>query len=293
MSPTVVLARAKRRILLPFAVGLNAVSIAALLWLDAQKSLALKYNGEGSDTPSNGGSNRTPDSSKASVEAGLDDATKVREKDLTNADANSNLPVNGVDSGIVKPPAGDTNANFKAHGVPVVGSSAYPQILAGPVPSELIIHATSDGSSGNKLITDGAAAGSLFISESNWIVPTGAVTNPAGTLQIDTTAPTVSSVVASGTGITAGAGDLAAGSVVTLTVNLSEAVTVAGGTPTLTLNDGGTATYIGGSGTNALTFSYTVAAGQNTADLAVTAVNLGTAHRQGRRRQCRQSLRLR
>ena len=70
------------------------------------------------------------------------------------------------------------------------------------------------------------------------------MTNPAGTLQIDTTAPTVSSVVASGTGITAGAGDLEAGSVVTLTLNLSEAVTVAGGTPTLTLNDGGTATYI-------------------------------------------------
>ena len=103
------------------------------------------------------------------------------------------------------------------------------------------------------------------------------MTNPAGTLQIDTTAPSVSSVVASGTGITAGAGDLAAGSVVTLTLNLSEAVTVAGGTPTLTLNDGGTATYTGGSGTNALTFSYTVAAGQNTADLAVTAVSLNTA----------------
>ena len=114
------------------------------------------------------------------------------------------------------------------------------------------------------------------------------MTNPAGTLQIDTTAPTVTSVVASGTGITAGAGDLAAGSVVTLTVNLSEAVTVAGGTPTLTLNDGGTATYTGGSGTNALTFSYTVAAGQNTADLAVTAVNLNGGDRQGRRRQCGQ-----
>ena len=91
---------------------------------------------------------------------------------------------------------------------------------------------------------------------------------------IDTTTPSVSSVVASGTGITAGSGDLDAGSVVTLTVNLNEAVTVAGGTPTLTLNDGGTATYTGGSGTNALTFSYTVPAGQNTADLAVTAVNL-------------------
>ena len=38
-----------------------------------------------------------------------------------------------------------------------------------------------------------------------------------------------------------------------------------GGTPTLTLNDGGIATYTSGSGSNTLTFSYTVAAGQNTA----------------------------
>ena len=100
----------------------------------------------------------------------------------------------------------------------------------------------------------------------------------AGTI-IDTTVPTVSSVATSGTGITAGAGDLTSGSVVTLTVNLSETVTVntTSGTPTLTLNDGGTATYAGGTGTNALTFSYTVAAGQSTADLAVTAVNLNSA----------------
>ena len=83
-------------------------------------------------------------------------------------------------------------------------------------------------------------------------------------------------------------GDLDAGKTVTLTLNLSEAVTVAGGTPTLTLNDGGTATYTGGSGTSALTFSYTVAAGQNTADLTVTAVNLNGGDRHGRRRQCRQ-----
>jgi hypothetical protein len=44
--------------------------------------------------------------------------------------------------------------------------------------------------------------------------------------------------------------------------------TDAGGTPTLILNDGGTANYEGGSGSNALTFSYTVGVGQNTADLA-------------------------
>ena len=74
-------------------------------------------------------------------------------------------------------------------------------------------------------------------------------------------------------------GDLNAGKIVTLTLDMSEAVTVntVGGTPTLTLNDGGTATYVGGSGTSALTFSYTVAAGQNTAALAVTAVNLNGA----------------
>ena len=76
----------------------------------------------------------------------------------------------------------------------------------------------------------------------------GAVTTPSGTLQIDTTTPTVASVVASGTGISAGSGTVGVGSVVTLTVNLSEAVTVSGGTPILTLNDGGTATYTGGWG---------------------------------------------
>ena len=86
--------------------------------------------------------------------------------------------------------------------------------------------------------------------------------------QIDTTTPTISSVAESPS-----SGDLDAGKTVTLTLNISEAVTVTG-TPTLTLNDGGTATYISGSGTSALTFSYTVGAGQNTAALAVTAVNL-------------------
>jgi hypothetical protein len=98
-----------------------------------------------------------------------------------------------------------------------------------------------------------------------------AIQNPAITI--------VSSIVTSGTGITGGGGDLNAGHVVTLTVNFSAAVTVntTGGTPTLTLNDGGTATYTGGSGSTALTFSYTVAAGQNTPDLVVSAFNLNGA----------------
>ncbi|MGB8043484.1 MAG: calcium-binding protein, partial [Pseudolabrys sp.] len=89
---------------------------------------------------------------------------------------------------------------------------------------------------------------------------------------------TVSSVETSGAGIDGGGnGDLNAGHVVTLTVAMSEVVTVAGGIPTLSLNNGGTASYSGGSGSNTLTFSYTVGAGQDTSDLAVTSFNLNGA----------------
>ena len=86
-----------------------------------------------------------------------------------------------------------------------------------------------------------------------------------GSPQIDTTPPTVSSVAAT-------AGDYIAGNTLTLTLAMSENVTVTG-KPTLTLNDGGTASYVSGSGTNTLTFSYAVASGQNTPALQVTAVN--------------------
>ena len=104
------------------------------------------------------------------------------------------------------------------------------------------------------------------------------MTNPAGTLQIDgRTAFGVLRGRFRNRESPPGPAISAAGSVVTLTLNLSEAVTVTGGTPTLTLNDGGTATYTGGSGTSTLTFSYKVAAGQNTSDLAVTAANANGA----------------
>ena len=86
---------------------------------------------------------------------------------------------------------------------------------------------------------------------------------------IDTTAPVVTQTVA-----TPSSGIEFPGDTVTVTLTLSEAVTVSG-TPTLTLNDGGTATYTGGSGTNALTFSYTVGASDAAVSaLAITAVNL-------------------
>ncbi len=125
----------------------------------------------------------------------------------------------------------------------------------------------------NSLVLHGAT---IKDGAGNNAVLSGAAVNPPGILQIDTRAPTISSIVTSGPGITNGAGDLNAGDTVTLTVNFSENVTVAGGTPTLTLNDGGIAHYASGSGTNALTFTYQVAPGQNTPDLTVTGLVLGT-----------------
>ena len=62
----------------------------------------------------------------------------------------------------------------------------------------------------------------------NNAVLSGAVTNPAGILQIETKAPTITSITTSGTGITGGKGDLDAGKVVELTVDFSEKVTVSG-----------------------------------------------------------------
>ena len=104
---------------------------------------------------------------------------------------------------------------------------------------------------------------------SHWSLDNISVT-PVGTV-----APTISSIAE-----LPSSGDLNAGKTVTYSIAMSENVTVntTGGTPTLALNDGGTATYTSGSGTSALTFSYTVAAGQNTPDLMVTAVNLNGAH---------------
>ena len=94
--------------------------------------------------------------------------------------------------------------------------------------------------------------------------------NPAGTLLIDTTAPTVSSIAAVTDN---GLKDLNAGHVVTITVGTSEVVNVTG-TPTLQLNDSEVATYIRGTGTNTLTFTCTVQQGDITSDLQVTGLNL-------------------
>jgi hypothetical protein len=145
------------------------------------------------------------------------------------------------------------------------------------------------GSGSNALVfsytvAPGQSTADLALAASNAIVLNGATIHgttgnnavltgangyaPTGTLQIDTVAPTISAIATS-----PGSGQVAAGNTVTLTATISEAMTVAGGTPTIALNNGGAAKYMSGSGSNALVFSYTVAAGQSTADLALAATN--------------------
>jgi hypothetical protein len=116
-------------------------------------------------------------------------------------------------------------------------------------------HVANDGFGGTLIFLDPAIVGSP---------------GPGGT-----------SVTMSGPDISNGSGDLDAGHVVTISLAMNEIINVdtTHGTPTLSLNDGGVATYSGGSGTNLLTFTTTIASGENTPDLAITAFNLngGTA----------------
>ncbi|MFZ2448286.1 MAG: Ig-like domain-containing protein [Syntrophobacteraceae bacterium] len=89
---------------------------------------------------------------------------------------------------------------------------------------------------------------------------TGTPTSGA-TFDVDNTAPTVTSVSS-----TTANGYYKAGGAISIQVNFNESVTVTGA-PLLALNSGGAALYSGGSGSTHLTFTYTVQAGENSADL--------------------------
>src|SRR5690348_11466215 len=70
---------------------------------------------------------------------------------------------------------------------------------------------------------------------------------------------------------------LRAGATLSFVLTPATAVQVTGGVPTLTLSNGGIATYTGQDSSGNLLFSYTVAAGQDTADLKVTGLVLNGA----------------
>ncbi|GAA0020831.1 tail fiber protein [Bradyrhizobium diazoefficiens] len=102
-----------------------------------------------------------------------------------------------------------------------------------------------------------------------WTVTDGSSSNGTSNTATSTVnllhVPLVSSVTAATTG---NATDLNAGKVVTITVAFTDPVNVTGA-PEFQLSDNVIATYQGGSGGTALTFSYTVQAGDSSSDLQV------------------------
>ena len=245
----------------------RTASFSFLGWLAALEvyKFSVNHNAVPSDGPDASIKIRDVDQSAPSLS--LDDANGIHEIDQSNAGLHS-----GQNVIIATSDNAHEHARLDADKIlPAIGSSTDPRILAEPLPSNPTINAAPVDSSvlGSGLQNSGVEGLSALTSQVV-VVPGSHVTSPPP----DTTAPTVPSVVTSGSGIDAGGnGDLNAGHVVTLTVAMSEVVTVAGGVPTLALNNGGTAHYTSGSNSNVLTFSYTVGAGQDTSDLAVTSFN--------------------
>ncbi|MBD2155078.1 DUF4347 domain-containing protein [Leptolyngbya sp. FACHB-16] len=149
----------------------------------------------------------------------------------------------------------DSTSTAAVSGVTQISNSIYDVTVAG---GNL---ATFNGTVGLNLataqnITDLAGNALPTTAES------AAVTDERYTL--DNTAATVVSVTS-----TTADGQYNAGDVIVVTVQFSEVVNVVG-TPQLTLETGtvdAIAEYTGGDGTNTLTFTYTIAAGQNSSDL--------------------------
>jgi hypothetical protein len=135
--------------------------------------------------------------------------------------------------------------------------------------SALYIETTVNGQSDGQLWkSDGPAAGTVMVATNV------EVSQPIASLVGQLTQPTVTSGTASPQ-----TGAFGVGHEITLTVGFSEGVTVSGN-PTLLLNDGRTATF-DAAATAALkeptkaVFDYTVGAGQNTTELAITGLNGG------------------
>ena len=121
----------------------------------------------------------------------------------------------------------------KQHGLP---KRAAPASSRSRSSNHAVITVNTVHLNDTKNVNQAASDAQIFINQSN----NNTVTNNTTTAP-DLTPPTISSLIESPS-----SSDLSTGKTITLSLNLSEAVTVAGGTPTLTLNDGGTTTYTGG-----------------------------------------------
>lgn len=119
---------------------------------------------------------------------------------------------------------------------------------------------------------------SITIGDVRDIVNNGASATIAGgfnlkdtqNIVVDTTDPTITAINSTEADAT-----YPLASVLEINVDFPESIVTA--TSSLTLDSGGTAIYKSGSGTSTITYEYTVAAAETSADLAVTAFNVGDA----------------
>lgn len=145
------------------------------------------------------------------------------------------------------------------------GGTVYAVYSSGSGTSALVfvytIAAGDNDSNGVSVGTLSANGGTLRDSAGNDLVTTLNSVGSTSNVLVDAIPPTVTGVTSSTTN-----GSYKSGDPISIQVTFSETVFVSG-TPQLALNSGGTANYSSGSGTVTLTFSYTVASGDSSADL--------------------------
>ncbi len=162
----------------------------------------------------------------------------------------------------------DTSGGTPRIAIVVGATTRYATYVSGSGTSALVFRYTvvngDVDANGITVGTLNANGGTLSdLAGNNAVLTLNGLGSTAGVL-VDGSQPSITSVSSSNAN-----GSYGAGQAISITVGFSSAVVVdtSGGTPTLALNSGGTAAYASGSGTSTLTFSYTVAAGHNSADL--------------------------
>jgi gliding motility-associated-like protein len=155
---------------------------------------------------------------------------------------------------------------------PVLAAGNYSAAFTGStLHGDYIIYTGNVQGTKDQILAGLSGTGNWTHSETTPAVLTPGGTGFPGANPIFHLPPSVTQVTSSVADGTYKAGDL-----IPVNVVFSGVVNVSG-IPTLSLNTGATANYSGGTGTNTLTFNYTVAAGQSTADLdysSATALSL-------------------
>jgi len=165
----------------------------------------------------------------------------------------------------------DTGGGTPRLALTIGGATVYATYRSGSGSGDLVFSYTvADGNQDSDGVTVGALSangGSLRDSAGNDATLTLNSVGSTAAVNVDGALPRI-------VGVSADSPDshYKAGDTVSITVTFDHAVTVDtdGGTPTLSLSGGGSARYTSGSGGTTLVFSYTVGAGQNSADLDYT-----------------------